>query len=251
MNSAIDVVTRRLTEVTGYTPPREGADWRCPAHDDRRPSLSVSNGNGRVLVHCQVGCSVDAVVGALKLTTADLFDERREPIERPQIVARYDYVDEAGELLFQVLRKHLPDGKKTFLQRRPDGNGGWVYRLGDARRVLYRLPKVLDGVARGYSIFIAEGEKDVHALEAVGEVATCNPGGAGKWRAEYAEVLAGAQEVFIVADRDADGKGLRHARDIERSLRGRVAALHVVQAVVGKDAADHLGAAAGRSRSSS
>src|SRR6476469_947295 len=49
------------------------------------------------------------------------------------IVATYDYRDENGTLLFQVLR-YVPKG---FSQRRPDRNGGWIYKLGDCRRVLY------------------------------------------------------------------------------------------------------------------
>lgn len=234
MSAALDRVSDRLSEVTGYQPPREGGGWRCPAHDDQRPSLSVTNGNGKVLLHCQVGCTVEAIVDALKLTKADLFDEVRA--ERPQISDRYRYVDEAGDLLFEVVRF---DGKE-FRQRRPDGNGGWVWKLGDVRRVLYRLPRVIDAVSAGYAIFVAEGEKDVHALESAGEVATCNPGGAGKWRAEYSDVLAGAKQVIVVADRDDAGR--RHAREVEESLKGRVGSVIVVEAVVGKDAADHLAA---------
>ena len=41
-------------------PKRNGKGWsaRCPAHDDRRPSLSVSEGDdGRALVFCQAGCA--------------------------------------------------------------------------------------------------------------------------------------------------------------------------------------------------
>ncbi|MFA7604460.1 MAG: hypothetical protein WCY29_15785 [Novosphingobium sp.] len=50
---------------------------RCPAHDDRGPSLSVRElDDGRVLIHCFAGCPVDAVVGALGLTLSDLFPER-------------------------------------------------------------------------------------------------------------------------------------------------------------------------------
>lgn len=234
--SALDVVAARLTDVTGFAPSRPGGGWRCPAHDDRRPSLSVSNGNGRVLLHCQVGCTIEAILGALKLEKADLFDEPGERPERPQVVDRYRYLDEAGELLYEVLRL---EGKQ-FRQRRPDGQGGWIWSLGDTRRVLYRLPGVLAAVADGRSIFVVEGEKDVHALEAAGEVATCNSGGAGKWRVDYADALTGAREVIVVAD--ADEPGRRHARDVALSLQGRVESIHVVEAAAGKDAADHLAA---------
>ena len=61
------------------------------------------------------------------------------------VVARYDYTDEDGKLLFQVMR-YDPKG---FSQRRPDGNDGWAWKLGDTRRVLYRLPEVIEAVAIG------------------------------------------------------------------------------------------------------
>ncbi len=60
---------------------------RCPAHDDRRPSLSVSVGEGRrVLVHCHGGCPPEAVVEALGLTMADLMDPASEV--RPAVRSR-------------------------------------------------------------------------------------------------------------------------------------------------------------------
>lgn len=214
--TALEIVRGRLIEVTGYSPSSARAGWRCPAHDDRSPSLSVSNGDGKVLLHCQAGCPVDAVLEALKLTRADLFDEPRPQSDRPQIVARYPYTDEAGQLLFEVVRY---DGKQ-FRQRRPDGQGGWLWRLADTRRVLYRLAAVLEAVAAGTELYVVEGERDVHAMETAGEVATTNPGGAGKWRPEYADALAGATRVVIVADKDEAGR--RHAREVAASLKGRV-----------------------------
>ena len=53
-----------------------GSSWQCPAHDDQRASLSVSDGeDGRVLLHCHVGCGPEAVVAAVGLTAADLFPQ--------------------------------------------------------------------------------------------------------------------------------------------------------------------------------
>ena len=47
---------------------------RCPAHDDRSPSLSIREGrDGRVLAHCFGGCALDAVIAALGLSCRDLF----------------------------------------------------------------------------------------------------------------------------------------------------------------------------------
>lgn len=64
----------RLDAVRG----RNGS-WmaRCPAHQDRSPSLSVKDGgNGLILMHCFGGCGTDAVLGALGLAMTDLFPER-------------------------------------------------------------------------------------------------------------------------------------------------------------------------------
>ena len=48
----------------------------CPAHDDRTPSLTIAEGDdGRVLVHCFGGCSVESVVSAVGMTLSDLMPE--------------------------------------------------------------------------------------------------------------------------------------------------------------------------------
>jgi hypothetical protein len=50
---------------------------RCPAHDDRGPSLSVRElDDGRVLVHCFAGCGADEIVSAAGLTFAELAPPR-------------------------------------------------------------------------------------------------------------------------------------------------------------------------------
>src|SRR5262249_34678401 len=84
----------------------------------------------------------------------------------PRIVETYDYYDENGTLLFQVVRFE----PKDFRQRRPDGRGGWIWNVRDARRVLYRLPELLKALAAGETIYIPEGEKDVDNLRALHKV---------------------------------------------------------------------------------
>lgn len=50
---------------------------RCPAHDDRSPSLTIKEcGDGRVLVHCFAGCETEDVLSAVGLAFADLMPER-------------------------------------------------------------------------------------------------------------------------------------------------------------------------------
>ena len=108
--------------------------------------------------------------------------------DRPRLVETYDYPDEHGELLSQKVRL-VP---KEFRQRRPDGNGGWVWNLEDVRRVIYRLPEIVEAVAQGRPIFFAEGEKAVDALVGAGVVATCS-GGANSWDDRFAEDLKGRE----------------------------------------------------------
>lgn len=146
----------------------------------------------------------------------------------------YDYVDAVGRLLYQVVRL----SGKQFRQRRPAPDGSWLWNLHGVTRVLYRLPAVLEAAAGDDPIYVVEGEKDVHAVERAGATATTNPGGAGKWRAEYATVLHGAAEVVIVADNDPPG--IAHARQVAASLNGVPHTL--VRAAAGKDVSDHLAA---------
>ena len=67
----------------------------------------------------------------------------------------------------------------SFKQRQPDGKRGWIWNIRGVRLVLYRLPELLKRATE--TVFICEGEKDVHSLEGLGVLATCNPMGAGKW----------------------------------------------------------------------
>jgi len=74
--------TERLLAVLrdhGYDPKRSGSGWtcRCPAHDDRNPSLSIGTGeDGRALVTCHAGCATAEVLGAIGLRLADLMPPR-------------------------------------------------------------------------------------------------------------------------------------------------------------------------------
>ena len=211
---------------------------QCPAHDDTEPSLSIGQGKDGAVWHCQAGCTQEDVIGALGLAAADLFDEPRTGNGAAfEVTATYTYTDETGTPLFYAERR----APKDFRQYRIV-NGSKVWQLGDVRRVLYRLPAVVEAVKNGETVYVTEGEKDVHAIEAAGGVATCNPMGAGKWRPEYSDALTGAT-VVIVADRDDPGR--EHARQVLGALTGKAAAVTVVEAAEGKDAADHLAARRG------
>ena len=120
------------------------------------------------------------------------------------ISATYDYADADGKLLYQVVR-YAP---KSFLQRRPDGNDGWIWDLEGVKRVLYRLPELL--AAPEHEVWIVEGEKDADRLASLGFIATTNAGGAGKWRSEFSDLLRG-RHVVVLPDNDETGR--RHGED--------------------------------------
>ena len=53
-----------------------GSGWtaRCPSHDDKQNSLSIGTGDdGRILLKCFAGCSIEEIVDALHLDVRDLF----------------------------------------------------------------------------------------------------------------------------------------------------------------------------------
>ena len=172
---------------------------RCPSHDDQRNSLSVKDGEKGVVVKCFAGCLTKDIVAAVGVSLADLFTEERQGPAAPTITATYDYRDEAGALLYQVVR-FIP---KDFRQRRPDG-AGWIWKLDGVRRVLYQLPTLTNQE----HVIVVEGERDVQALADIGILATTNAGGAGKWLDDYSQQLVAAKvkRVTVIPDNDQPGK---------------------------------------------
>jgi putative DNA primase/helicase len=196
----------------------------CPSHDDRNPSLSIKEKDGRILLHCFAGCSYEQVRAALGIDSSELnageTNMDRGTYEAKRIVATYDYRDESETLLFQSVRYE----PKAFAQRRPDGKG-WQWNLDGVRRVLYRLPELLASDLESM-VFIVEGEKDVEQLFLLGIVATTNACGAGKWREEYNEFLRGRM-VCILPDNDSPGR--KHTSKVSSSLQGVAASIRILE----------------------
>ncbi len=165
---------------------------------------------GRTLLHCHGGCATPDVLAALNLTMADLFDEPRG--------ATYRY--DNGRTVHRT-----PD--KKFRQANTD-----------KPPELYRLAKVRAAITAGRPVFVVEGESDVHALEAAGVTATCNPMGAGKWSKIDPSPLYGGN-ILVIADQDEPGRA--HAAKVYASLVEH-ADVGVFDPKAGKDAADHIAA---------
>jgi hypothetical protein len=221
---------------------QRGAEWRgpCPIHQGTRDSFAVDPKSGRWNCHSTCGRGGDILTLEQELFTPDFKAAKAEVfciVGRPEspngssangrrgsargrIAATYDYTDEDGRLLYQAVRMD----PKDFRQRQPDGKGGWVWNIKGVRLVLYHLPGLLKRVNE--TVFICEGEKDVHSLEAMGLLATCNPMGVGKWRPEYSELLRG-RSVVILPDNDEPGR--KHAAAVAADLLRVAASVGIVE----------------------
>ena len=184
---------------------------RCPFHDDKNPSCSINTEKNTFICHA---CGEK---GTLSFLLA------RCGIEAPKqshSEIAYDYTDEAGKLVYQVVRIDTDTGK-DFYQRRPDDAGDWITKgaMKDVKRLPYRLPELLKGLAAGELILIVEGEKCVDALHLWGYTATCNSGGAGKWRPELNRHFPRDAKICLIPD--ADKPGQAHMQQIGKALLAR------------------------------
>lgn len=136
-------------------------------------------------------------------------------------IAAYDYTDAEGSLLYQVVRYEHATEKKTFLQRSPDGSGGWLKGAGK-RKVLYRWPDVARAVHD--TVFVTEGEKDADRLAALGFVATTVA--SGKWSDDVVRPLAGKLACIL---EDNDEAGRKRALAAAEALSGIAAQVRIVR----------------------
>lgn len=225
---------------TRFGEPRETqgglyVDTACPLKCHRTATVRwwVWGEAKALCLRCWAGCDKLEVLRSAGLSWKDCFPadtdwKRFRP--RQEVVARYSYRDELGGVLYQTLRLEPGRGgrDKEFRQRRPLGGGRWEWSLGDARRVLYMLPDLVDRPAA--TVVVVAGEKDVESVRGLGctdHVATTNVGGeSAAWLDAYSETLAG-RDVVIVEDRDSAGR--RHAHEVAGSLMEAAAAVRRVR----------------------
>jgi len=231
-----------LPKLTGLKASGSGGYMAfCPAHEDDRRSLSVNVGeDGKVLLYCHAGCSFTDIIRSLGIE----WEEPQGKTQGRTPGQAYQYLDENGELLYEVIR-FVPKG---FAQRRPyNGTWAWgltagtyhldnggVWRKGskanaktadlpDVRRVLYHLPELL--ARKNDEVYVVEGEKDADRLMSMGLLATTNPGGAGKWESAFTESLRG-RDVIIIPDNDKPGQ--QHAELVAKSLHRIASSVKIV-----------------------
>lgn len=220
-------------DLNGATPRNNTINVRCPCHNDKKASLSISQGrNNRIILSCHAGCNYKNILSEVGLTEADLFNDGRATQEKnlltkiasyvdKPIEAVYDYKDANGKYLYskirffgKVIRYAVIDKKNdSFTMEKPKG----VYSL-------YNLPAAIKAIKKGYPVYITEGEKDVDTLKNLGFTAV-TAGSASDWRSEFAHYFTGAR-VVILPDNDAPGLELKDK--ILKSLRAFAHSIKVV-----------------------
>ena len=129
------------------------------------------------------------------------------------IVAKYAYHDAEGTAVLLVNRTK----RKSFYQQHIDATGSWVWGGIDERlKVPFRLPELVEAIGKGKDVYVTEGEKGALSMIERGYIATCSPGGAGKWPKHFARWFVGAGRVFILADFDEPGR--KHAEKVKSNL---------------------------------
>jgi putative DNA primase/helicase len=204
---------------------------RCPFHDDRNPSLSIKAATG--LWCCHAGCGGGSVFDFVMGKENCDFNAAKAIVSPGGSlgfeVARYDYRDESGLLLYQCVR-YQP---KNFRVRRPDPSrsDAWLWNLGAARRVPYRLQELLSHAPNNNganTLFVVEGEKDVESLRAIGLVATTSIGGHGQraqWRNSIFAELFNKLHIIIIPDNDKPGT--EYADTVAKALQGIATSIRV------------------------
>ena len=193
---------------------RDRADAQAPGHSPADRSVSIRSVDGMALMFCHAGEQLDDVLAAVGLTKRDLFDDSRQK--------EYQYPD--GRV---VVRSYSPSGRKKFTQR---GN-----TKGTA---LYHADRIADAS----TVYVVEGEKDCDAIESLGATAVSSAMGAGNGNHADWTPLHG-KNIVLVADKDDAGRS--HVADVARILSGKARSIRVVEAAIGKDAADHVAAGKG------
>ena len=184
---------------------------KCPVHDDKKASLTITEKDGKYLFCCHAGCNTENILSAVGLSFSDFkekkqyrWKERLEYKQGKKIEAIYDYKSVSGKYLYSKIRF---EGKYIRYVTIDDVNDTYQYGKSESTSVLYNLQAIANAIKQKRTIYIVEGEKDVETLRRYGYVAT-TAGSVEDWKKEFANIFTGAN-VVILPDNDEPGKKLK------------------------------------------
>lgn len=200
---------------------------KCPCHDDKKASMTITNNNGKILIHCHAGCSTDDILSSVGLTYSDLHLDDIDISDKWK-----NYVESRAKKHIEAVYNYssCKDGSYAFTKVRLKGksiiygilnNDRFTYGLNSKSKkdffaVYGNLKKIKDAISNGESIFIPEGEKDVDTLTNKG-YAAFTYGGVNDWQSGFSQLVNGAV-VYILADNDEPGRTV--AKNILNDIKG-------------------------------
>ena len=121
--------------VRGLHAKKTGNRWIacCPAHEDRTPSLSISERNGKVLVRCHAGCDQREVIDALR--NRGLWPDRTRDLQRRHSTPDPDFAADLRRAEYWCISARLL--ADSCLEALPAGTG--------ERYALTRLLQIVNG----------------------------------------------------------------------------------------------------------
>ena len=231
----IDDILNKLSNVKSIGTKEWQSDCPCQGHNTPQKHLSITDTDDKALVKCFGTHTYEDICQTLG------YDSLSYNTNKPETPKRIDHIYQYiknDKVVFECV-KYQP---KDFRQRRPDGNGGYIWNLKDTELFLYHYDDIIRAVNNEETICIPEGEKDTDALWDIGFVATTNPLGADKdgkkWLDSYTDTLKTAKNVIILADKD--DVGLKFAYHKARMIKPFVSIVKVVVFPDAKDVSDWL-----------
>lgn len=268
----MSTATKILERLSGVKETKKGWEALCPAHDDSKPSLGISEGaDGRVLVNCRAGCQHKEIVAALGLEERDLFDDSTRRLPPPpkasankpstpkvekKVGKAYPTADAAqaayersigrkaarvweyvveGEIVGLTLRWDKANGEKDTIRPVSRHADGWRLEHMTTPRPIMELDDLRGHRRERGRVWIAEGEKKVVALQSLGLApATTSAGGASSARQSDWSPLAGHDVVILP---DADDPGRQYAAVVAEILQALdpPAVVRIVDLAPGRD----------------
>lgn len=232
-------ITELLARLHGVHKTDNGWEARCPAHDDRQASLSISEGDKGIVLHCHAGCTTAAICAKVEITVDQLFYESRKrgtlPLPRKHpppppprakqralvgtshdaliarmeqdagrpIAAHWRYELDDGTHIGTILRWNNDDGTKNIKQISRNGDDNWHAKTMPDPKPLYHLPLLLANPT--HRVYVTEGEKAADAGTPLQLLTTTSSGGSKAAGKTDWSPLAG-RDVVILPDNDKSGK---------------------------------------------